>query len=70
MSLERARLSLARLREVGETPVPHAPMDLDPAVALELFESQLLCRLVATDRELKAAYARIAELEGKLRKKK
>jgi 2-oxoisovalerate dehydrogenase E1 component len=46
MSLERARASVARLHALTKgPPVPAAPLLLDGAVALELFESQLLCRL-------------------------
>ncbi|MBI2893849.1 MAG: MFS transporter [Deltaproteobacteria bacterium] len=57
MSLERARRSVARLRELAARPDANgteAP-GLDAATALELFESQLLCRLVDVEsHELRA----------------
>src|SRR5688500_10733456 len=50
MSLERARRSIAQLRSFlggGEVPVVRTSLgSLDPRTALELFESQLVCRLV------------------------
>src|SRR5947208_2312668 len=60
MSLERARQSVQRLldltvKENLEKPAPSAGRALPPAEALELFESQLLCRLVdAESHELRA----------------
>ncbi len=48
MSLDRARRSVERLRELasGRHRVEVPPLGLDPRLALELFESQLLTRLV------------------------
>ncbi len=46
MSLERARASLARLRALTEAPAPPPrALALPTETALELFESQLYCRL-------------------------
>ncbi|HEU4537800.1 MAG TPA: thiamine pyrophosphate-dependent enzyme, partial [Polyangiaceae bacterium] len=58
MPLERARRSVARLRALarGEAPAsPAPPLRLEPGLARELFESQLLCRLVDVEaHELRA----------------
>lgn len=58
MPLERARRSVTRLRALaaGSLRLPAPPLGgLDWAVALELFESQLLCRLVDVEaHELRA----------------
>jgi 2-oxoisovalerate dehydrogenase E1 component len=59
MSLERARRSIAQLRSFlggGEVPVVRTSLgEIDPRTALELFESQLVCRLVDVEsHELRA----------------
>lgn len=57
MSLDRARQSIARLRDLasGKLRVPAAPLTLDGELARELFESQLLARLVDVEsHELRA----------------
>lgn len=58
MSLDRARKSVERLRELaaGRFRVDDAPLTIPPALALELFEAQLDCRL--TDLEAHELRAR------------
>ncbi len=57
MSLERARQSVARLREIaaGRACLAAPPLTIDPGLARELFDSQLLARLVDVEsHELRA----------------
>src|SRR5262245_22248237 len=48
MPLDRARRSVDRLRELayGARRVEAPSLRIDPAIAVELFESQLACRLL------------------------
>ena len=57
MSLERARKSVQRLHEIaaGALRLSAPSLAIDPAQALQLFESQLLCRLIDVEsHELRA----------------
>src|SRR5712664_3780724 len=57
MSLERARKSVQRLREIaaGQVRVSAPALSIDPGEALALFQSQLLCRLIDVEsHELRA----------------
>ena len=48
MSLERARRSVQKLRQIssGEIRLSAPALSIDPKDALQLFHSQLLCRLI------------------------
>ncbi len=57
MSLDRARQSVQRLRDIaaGRLRISAPPLRLEPTLAVQLFESQLRCRLVdAESHELRA----------------
>src|ERR1700682_2609602 len=54
MSLERARQSIQRLSDLarGRTRVTSFSVEFEPATALQLFESQLRCRLIDLESHL------------------